>query len=417
MIGINKIIKSQQIKNGIWLYILQLFQIVIPLMTFPYVTRVLGANSYGDFSVALVVVTYIQIIVEYGFNYSGTRKMALSDANYYSEIYSNIFFAKVILSVISIAIMIILFAVSNYSEIQKACIICLSGIIIGSLLQQTWVFQGLQQMKYITITTVIARIISVFLIFLYVKKSDDVLVYCILYASTNVISGCMSIIICKKQFGMRPRFLGIKKIYAEFKDGFSLFLTSAMAKVVASIGTLFLSLYASSFDIGVYSAIQKIPNIMVMCYAPIGQVLFPYISKLFVDNKYTAKKLVKILCGPIMGLVVVICIVVGIMAKDIIMLLCGNEYLVGIKYIYILLAWIVFSILNNVLGSLVLVASGRSREYSVCFGTSVFATIVLNYIFVIKYSCMGVAIATLISEVLLTTMMAIYIFRHFKELF
>lgn len=272
-------------------------------------------------------------------------------------------------------------------------------------------------MKYITITNVIARIISVFLIFLYVKKSDDVLIYCILYASTNVISGCMSIIICKKQFGMRPRFLGIKKIYAEFKDGFSLFLTSAMAKVVASIGTLFLSLYASSFDIGVYSAIQKIPNIMVMCYAPIGQVLFPYISKLFVDNKYAAKKLVKILCGPIMGLVVAICIVVGIMAKDIIMLLCGNEYLVGIKYIYILLAWIVFSILNNVLGSLVLVASGRSREYSVCFGTSVFATILLNYIFVIKYSCMGVAIATLISEILLTTMMAIYIFRHFKELF
>lgn len=417
MTSINRIIKSQQFKNGIWLYILQFFQIVIPLMTFPYVTRVLGASSYGDFSVALVVVTYIQIIVEYGFNYSGTRKMALSDVYTYSEIYSNIFFAKAILSVISIVIVIILFSVSGYSEMQKACIICLSGIIIGSLLQQTWVFQGLQQMKYITITNVIARIISVILIFLCVRDADDVLIYCILYASTNIISGCMSIIICKKQFGLRVRFCGIKRICDEIKDGFSLFLTSAMAKVVASIGTLFLGLYASSFDIGVYSAIQKIPNIMVMCYVPIGQVIFPHISKLFIDNKVAAQKLTKILCGPVMGLVVAVCVVVGALAKTIILLLCGNEYLDGIKYIYVLLVWIVFSILNNILGSLVLVASGRSREYSFCFGVSALVTIILNYILAIKYSCMGVAVATLTSEVLLTVMMVIYIYKHLRQIF
>lgn len=85
---VKRIISSQQFQNGIWMYILQFFQMIIPLMIFPYITRVLGASAYGDFSVALVVITYIQIVVEYGFNFSGTRKLALSDKSDLNNIYS-----------------------------------------------------------------------------------------------------------------------------------------------------------------------------------------------------------------------------------------------------------------------------------------------------------------------------------------
>lgn len=414
---LKRILRTQQFKNGIWLYILQFFQMIIPLMTFPYVTRVLGAQLYGDFSVALVVITYIQILVEYGFNYSGTRKLALLNKDTYSEVYSNVFGAKFVLSIISIIIMIIIFGISKYSEIQKVCMLCLIGIIVGSLLQQTWVFQGLQQMKYITLANVIARVISVVLIFLFVRDSKDILLYCFLYASTNVISGIISVFICKKQFGLRLSYYGIKKIGKELKDGFSLFLTSAMAKIVASIGTLFLGIYASSYEVGVYSAVQKIPNIMVMCYSPIGQVLFPYTAKLFCENGIAAKRIVKILCGPIMGLVALICALIAILAQPIIQFLCGSEYLGGNKYLYILLIWTFFSIFNNVLGSLILVASGRSKEYTTCFVISVFFALLLNYILAINYSCMGVAFATLISECLLTAMMILTIIVHKKEIF
>lgn len=417
MINLKKVLKSQQLKNGIWLYVLQFFQMVIPLMTFPYVTRVLGADSYGDFSIALAVVTYVQILVEYGFNYSGTRKLVISSQNTYSEIYSNIFGAKAILSIISITIVGVIFAASGYSKIQKMSMLCLGGIIVGSLLQQTWVFQGFQQMKYITITNVIARVISVILIFSCVKDSSDIYIYCLLYGSTNVISGIISIIICRWQFKLKLSFYGMKKIVGELKDGFSLFLTSAMAKVVASIGTLFLGIYATSYEVGVYTAVQKIPNIMVMCYYPIGQVIFPYISKLFLVNKKAAKNLVQVMCGPVMAMVLLICILVGILTESIIQILCGSEYIEGKKYMYILLIWIFFSILNNVLGSLILVASGKNKQYTICFTISVIIAIIFNYILVIYYSCMGAAFATLISECILTIMLSFYIIRCFKQIF
>ena len=79
--SIKQILKSKSLKNGIWLYALQFFNTVIPLLTVPYITRILGAKGYGTFSIALNLVMYLQVIVEYGFALSATRKVALEDSN------------------------------------------------------------------------------------------------------------------------------------------------------------------------------------------------------------------------------------------------------------------------------------------------------------------------------------------------
>lgn len=414
---VKRIISSQQFKNGIWMYILQFFQMIIPLMIFPYITRVLGASAYGDFSVALVVITYIQIVVEYGFNFSGTRKLALSDKSDLNNIYSRIFSAKILLTMVSFAILMGIVLVAQYTKKQKICLICLSGIILGSLLQQTWVFQGLQKMKFITITNVIARIISVVLIFLCVKNSTDVYLYCILYSSTNFLSGIISVGICKKKFNLRIKPVKILEILIELKDGFSLFLTSAMARVVASIGVLFLGIYESNYNVGVFTAIQKIPNIIVMCYTPISQVLFPYMSKLFEDDKTQARKMSRCLFIPLIIVTIIISIGVCVFANQIVTLLCGVEYLDGLKYIPILSAWIVASIINNILGSLILVANGKNNAYGICFGISVLIAIPLNYFLAIYYGCLGVAYATLLTELILLVSMSLVIIRNYNNLF
>ena len=75
-----EILKNNTVKNGIWLYILQFFNTVFPLLTLPYVTRILGTNGYGIFSYALNIITYLQVIVEYGFNLSGAREIAIQES-------------------------------------------------------------------------------------------------------------------------------------------------------------------------------------------------------------------------------------------------------------------------------------------------------------------------------------------------
>lgn len=91
---IKKILKRKSVKNGAWLYLLQIFNTVVPLLTLQYITRILGAKQYGIFSIAINVIGYYQVVVEYGFAMSATRKVASSDKNSdsLSKTFSTVFF-------------------------------------------------------------------------------------------------------------------------------------------------------------------------------------------------------------------------------------------------------------------------------------------------------------------------------------
>ena len=103
---IKKILKRKSVKNGAWLYLLQIFNTVVPLLTLPYITRILGAKQYGIFSIAINVIGYYQVVVEYGFAMSATRKVALSDKNSdsLSKTFSTVFFSRCILLMVCFGI-------------------------------------------------------------------------------------------------------------------------------------------------------------------------------------------------------------------------------------------------------------------------------------------------------------------------
>jgi len=412
-----RLIKSSQFKNSIWLYVLRFFQLVVPLITFPYVTRVLGNSAYGAFSIALNLITYLQTIVEYGFDYSGSRRIALAEKKELSGIYTSIISAKMVLLLLAAIIMMVILQVPVYSDMEKTCVFFLFCMVIGTALQQTWVFQGFQEMQFITIANVIARSISVLLVFMFVNGEDDVWLYAILYSSSSIISGIISIIICKYRYRLKYRFAGFKEILLQLKEGFSLFLTAATARILSTIGMFFLGLVVSEQDAGIYSAAQKIPSIMIMCYTPISQAMYPYISKLFVENKKKATNILKILYGPIAFGVLLICILVMLLGEKILLYVCGPEYLEGEKYIRILMVWVWLSVFNNILGTLTLVASGRSEIYSKFFVISAIVAVVLNILLIKKYSCIGAAIATMISEGVLFIIMLVYILKNHRKIF
>lgn len=414
---IKKVLNNVRIKNGIWLYALQFFQLVVPLLTFPYLTRVLGAEKYGVFSIALNVVNYLQVLEEYGFNYSGTRKMALSSKQNYSKVYSNIFSSKIFLSCITGVVLIVILLLSIYPPELKKCMLILFGIVIGATLQQTWVFQGFQVMKYITIINVVSRTISVILIFMFVKSKDDIFLYCVLFTSTNLLSGIASVYLCKKKFALEFHFSKFKDIIKELRDGFSLFLTSAMSIMVSTLGVFLLGIYAAAYDVGIYTAMQKIPNVLITCFTPISQVLFPYISTLFQNNRIKAKKILKIMYGPVMFVIGGMCIVLGFMSEFIVEILCGKEYISGVAYAPVLLAWVFLSIFNNFLGTQTLVASGRSKQYSQIFVVSAITSVICNVCFIKILYCKGAAWATFISEVVLTILLTTYIVKNRMAIF
>lgn len=154
-------------KNGIWLMLMQIFNTIVPLVTVPFVTRALTPEGYGQFSSALNLILYCQVVVEYGFQLSGTRRIAISKN--FQEIehtYNLILFSRLFLLLISAGAMGILSFGFGTDKVFRRCMVLLFTMVMGTALQVVWFFQGMENMRPITLVSVAARSISVVCIFL-----------------------------------------------------------------------------------------------------------------------------------------------------------------------------------------------------------------------------------------------------------
>lgn len=408
--------KSKAAKNGMWLYLLQFFNTVIPILTLPYITRILGASEYGVFSIALNLIGYFMVVVEYGFHMSGSRKASLAnDINELHTTFTAIVAARALLCGICFIITLLYAAFFIDSAKQQMCLLIMFLIPLGMVFQQNWLFQGLQKMQYITITSVISRLLSLVCIFLFVKKPDDLPIYCICYSITTILVGVVGTCFAIRKIHIRFVRIQLKDVMNELRSGWYVFTTSLSSKVFSAFGVTVLGWMSTSYSVGIYSAIYKIPQLGLMLWSPISQVMYPITSvrmtKSYNDGRKYVKKLQKIII-PIFGGGILI---VAIFAKLAIKIAFGAEYAPYYYIVYPLLLWVLFGIINNFLGIQTLLAGGFSREYSRCFTVGVLLTVALNLILIPLFDVMGASLAPAIAEFLFGVLLLAQIKRIDKN--
>lgn len=393
------LLSNRIVQNGIWLYILQIFNTLIPLFTIPYITRILGANEYGVFSIAFNLIGYIMVIVEYGFNMSGARKASLTSiVSELDSTFTAILLSRLLLCIISFGLITVYSLVVNNSQEQKICLLILFLIPFGMVFQQNWLFQGLQKMHFITITSVIARSLSLVGIFVFVKSPNDLPLYCLFYACTNLITGIIGTVFAYLYIGVRFIRISFGDIIDELKSGWYVFTTSFSSKVFNAFGITVLGIMATEYDVGIYSAIQKIPQALLLAWSPISQVLYPVMSSKISESYKKGRAYLLRIEKYILMIFGAIFILICIFSKPIVRLAFGQEY-ISFHYLVIpLLIWLFIGIINNFSGVLTLLAGGYSKEYSRCFMLGVLFTIVLSLIFIKLWGIIGCAFAPLISE-------------------
>ena len=403
--SIKKIINSKIIKNSIWLTILQVVNTVIPFLTIPYITRVLGTNEYGLFSIALNWILYLQVLVEFGFGLSGSRKVALmndNDLEKLNKLYNNIISSRILLLIISFILLNFIAFISHFSLKIYICIIILFLMILGTTFQLTWLFQGKQDMKFITIINVISRTISVILIFLLVKSKNDIYLYCFLYSITLVLSSLISIIVARKKYCLRFKFSNISQIKKELNDGKYLFASSAMSKIFSGFGVTILGFFSTASLTGIFSAIYKIPYVLSMFFYPISQAIYPFNSSNFKNGFNYGINSVKKVCVPVFILFSFVSILIVMYRNLIVNILFGSDYINYSIIVIPLVIQFIFGMINNFLGIQILVASGNTKKYSQAFTIGCISIVVLNIILGKLFGIYGVSCAAAIGEFILT---------------
>ena len=407
-----KVIKSKAAKNGMWLYVLQLFNTVIPLLTLPYITRILGATEYGYFSVAYNLIGYFMVVVEYGFHMSGARKASL--VKNIGELYvtfTSIIIARLFLCLICFVCAAVYSLFFIESAKNTLCLLLLFFIPLGMVLQQNWLFQGLQQMKYITIASVIARLLSLVCIFMFVRDENDLAVYCICYSLTTVVIGVVETVLAITKLNMRVVRIKLSDIINELKSGWYVFTTALSSKVFSAFGITVLGFLSTEYSVGIYSAIYKIPQMVLLLWNPVSQVMYPINSKRMTESYRNGRIYVKKLEKLIVPVFAVGLFFVSILSKWGVKIAFGLEFADYYYIVFPLLLWVLFGIINNFSGIQILLAGGYSKEYSQCFMIGVLLNIALNIAFVWLFDMIGAAIAAATSELIFGILLYIQVRR------
>lgn len=397
-----KIFLNKAFHNGMWMYLLQIFNTVIPLVTLPYVTRILGTTKYGVFSASFNIVGYLQVIVEYGFAMSATREVAIDNKKeHLNKIFTSVLYSRFLLLILCILFSIIYTSLWKVNRIQILSYWLMTISLLGVTIQENWIFQGLEDMKFIAIANIIARSITTILIFTCVKKITDLLIYSFLYALSPVISNIIGLIIIETKYKIRLVKISITDIFEELHRGWYIFTTQFTAKVFGAIGVTFLTFFDNSSTVGIFSAIQKIPNALILMWNPISTVLYPIVSKKMKTSFEKGKEYVLHLRKYLLPIFGILIFLFSIFSNIIVKIAFGTNYAIKSFWLIPLLLWLFVSIDNNFWGIQILLGSGHDKEYSFCFMISVIATILFNLIFIKLWGGTGAAWAPFASELLL----------------
>ncbi|MDB8564131.1 flippase [Turicibacter sanguinis] len=402
------------IKNFFSLFILQGLNYLLPLLTIPYLTRILGPTNYGKTIFASSIIIFFQVISDYGFNLSATRNISINTENKrkVSEIYSNVLCIKFLLSIIGFLILIVLTSlIPRFNDDRTLYYITYFGVF-GNSLFPIWLFQGLEEMSYITKLNIILKTISTVLLFVFIQNSNQYILVPLINSIILIIVAIYSLNFINRKLDIKFIRPTIKSMKKEIVDGKDIFVTTFFSAILSNIGNFCIGLFLGDTVVGYYGAINKITKAIVSMFSPIITAIYPFINKIITDNKRDGvKELIKF--GKIIMLITcIVSMVTFCYSYFIIFILCGKNFLSYVDILKIESIWIIFTILNNLVGIQFLISIGYGNLYSRCFLIAGITMIVLSFTMIKLFGIYTISISMLISEILLTIFMFFVIIRR-----
>ena len=384
-------------KNFIYNIIYQILLLLLPLITVPYVSRILGAEGIGIFSYTYSIVNYFILIAMLGINNYGNRTIAKIRENKseLSKTFYSIYYIQVFMSVL----MIIIYSLYIFLfDIKYKLVMIIQGInLIAVMLDINWFFFGLEKFKLTITRSLIIKVISLIGIFLFIKNRNDVYVYVMIIGMSTLISNLFLISFLKKEIShCIIKFSDIKK---HIKPVLILFIPVVAVSLYKIMDKIMLGILSDISEVGYYEQGEKIINIPMGIVTALGTVMLPRISNLVAkgDNKAIEKYIYKSI-NFMMFLAFPICFGLITISKDFIYLFLGNEFSKTSSIIYYLSITIIFISFANVIRTQYLIPKERDKIYVSSVIGGAIINIIINYLLIPKYKSIGACIGTIVAE-------------------
>ena len=269
------------ISNFISLSSLQLVSMILPLITLPYVLRVLGFENYGIVVLAISLINYFKSLTDYSFAYTATRDIAIfrNSKRKLNIIYTKVMMIKSFFLLLSfIIILLVVLSVPKF-YLHKEIYAIVSLVLIGQVLFPDWFFQGIEKMKYITIINLFIKVFFTLSIFIFIKNEEDYWIYALLQSLGFVFSGILGQYVLVKRYGLRLVPIKIRYLKQSIVENFSIFINQFFPTLYNNTTILLLGLISGNTLVGIYDSIRKIIELLNVSIGIMSRVIFPYLSR------------------------------------------------------------------------------------------------------------------------------------------
>ena len=391
------------VANFGYLSLLQVASYVFPLITMPYLARVIGAEGFGKIAFAAAIMVWFQTIADWGFNYTATRDVAKNrdDKEKVSEIFSNVLWARILLMLVSFCLLCVCVLIIPKLR-ENADVIMISFLMIpGHIMFPDWFFQAMERMKYITILNIVSKTLFTVAIFLFIKERQDYILQPLFTSLGFVISGIIAMYYILVKWKVRLRISSFKTVLRTIKSSTDVFINNLIPNLYNAFSIVLLGFIGGNVANGLYDAGVKFTNIAQQFLLILSRTFFPFLSRRI--DKHSIYARLNISSS------ILLAVVLWLLAPVLVKIFYTNEFFYAIKVIRISSISLIFLAMGNVYGLNYLLLIDKEKQLRNITLVASLIGFVLSFPLIHKYQVIGVALVVTITRGILGIAQWVYV--------
>lgn len=399
------------LKNYVYNLSYQILVVVLPIITTPYITRIFSSQELGDYGYYSSIVTYFILLATLGVANYGTKVIS-GHRNEINKNFWGIYFLQLGATILSISLYCI-FCV-NLTSMQNPVAYILGLSLVSKGLDISWLFQGLEDFRKITVRNITVKLVGVISIFLFVKSTNDLYLYVFLLTIFELL-GQLSMWLPAREFIGKP-YVDLEYARYHLKPIIFLFLPQIAISLYVTLDRTMLGVLASTKDVGIYDQALKLVNILLTLVTSLGSVMLPRVANLLATNNHEEVNKMHEISFLVYNLII-FPIMAGmlIVNDDFVQFFLGQDFQDARFAIAIMIFRMFFIGWTNIMGIQILIPHNKNKEFMISTTVPAITSVGLNLLFLPKLGYMGAAIVSVLTEVFVWAIQLFFTRKYIKD--
>lgn len=387
------------------LFSVHVANMLLPLLTVPYIVRIIGPERLGLLNFSQAYVAYFTLLINYGFEMAAVRAIAAnrSDKAFVNRIFSEVMAGKALLWVLSTVVFAGITLYVPEFRAQAGLHVCTYLSCLGIVLFPIWLYQAMEDLGRVALFNLVVKVLFSVSVFAFIRQPDDYIYQNLSISVAQLVVSVVALVVALRRFGVTFTWPTPAQLARRFREDSSIFFSSLMITLYASSNVFLLGLLASPYDVGIFAAGTRLESIARSFVAlALNQAFFPIVASAFGQGREQGLRVVRTTFFPLMALMVVASVTLWLIAPLFITLFYGHEFTNAIAVLRVVALLPITIGLSNLLGFHTMLNLRMDRAFFVITALGSVIGLTLNTVLIQRFGYLGAAYAWVITEVYIT---------------